>query len=168
MSLEVGSIVSGKVAKITNFGAFIKLTTGKTGLCHISEISSGFVKEVADVLQLDQEVSVKVLNINDDGKISLSIKQANPESSEPNKKPSRPNNDFKKKSFDQKKPYDQKREFSKKKDFSRPSRDFNNSFNSKPKEENFEDMLSGYMKNSSDKLKNMKKARSRKGNGFNR
>lgn len=167
MSLEVGSIVSGKVAKITNFGAFIKLADGKTGLCHISEISSGFVKEVADVLQLDQEVSVKVLNVNEDGKISLSIKQSSPESSDANRKPSRPNNDFKKKSFDQRKPQDQKRDY-KKKDFGRPPRDFNGYKDNKPKEENFEDMLTGYMKNSSDKLKNMKKARSRKGNGFNR
>lgn len=167
MSLDVGSIVSGKVAKITNFGAFIKLSDGKTGLCHISELSNGFVKEVSDVLQLDQEVSVKVLSVNDDGKISLSIKQALPES-EQNKKPSRPNNDFKKKNFDNRKNFDNKKDFSKKKDFSRPPRDFNNFRDNKPKEENFEDMLSGYMKNSSDKLKNMKKQRSRKGNGFNR
>lgn len=168
MSLEVGSIVSGKVAKITNFGAFIKFADGKTGLCHISELSSGFVKEVADVLQLDQEVSVKVLNVNEDGKISLSIKQASPESSDANRKPSRPNNDFKKKSFDQRKPYDQNRDFSKKKDFNRPPRDFNGYKDNKPKEENFEDMLTGYMKNSSEKLKTVKKARTRKGNGFNR
>jgi len=161
MSLDVGSIVSGKVAKITNFGAFIKLSDGKTGLCHISEISSGFVKEVADVLQLDQEVSVKVLKVNEDGKISLSIKQAQPKGSQPERAP-RPNNDYKKKSFEQKK------DFSGKKDFSRPPRDFNSFKENKPKEENFEDMLTGYMKNSSDKLKNMKKARSRKGNGFNR
>ncbi len=126
------------------------------------------LKEVADVLQLDQEVSVKVLSINEDGKISLSIKQASPESNDANGKPSRPNNDFKKKSFDQRKPYDQKKDFSKKKEFSRPPRDFAGARDSKPKEENFEDMLTGYMKNSSEKLKNVKKARSRKGNGFNR
>lgn len=162
MSLEVGSIVSGKVAKITNFGAFVKLSSGKTGLCHISEISSGFVKEVADVLQLDQEVSVKVLNINDDGKISLSIKQAQPAESQPNKRQSRPNNDFKKKrDF-------KKNDYKKKTDFSKSPSEFGAYKDNRPKEENFEDMLSGYLKNSSDKLKNMKKQRSRKGNGFNR
>lgn len=165
MSLDVGSIVSGKVAKITNFGAFIKLSEGKTGLCHISEISEGFVKEVADVLQLEQEVSVKVLNINDDGKISLSIKQAQPKSSKGEGRPARPNNDFKKKNFDGKRNFDRKKDFQKKNDFSRPPQEFKDN---KPREENFEDMLSGYLKNSTDKLKNMKKQRSRKGNGFNR
>ena len=167
MSLEVGSIVSGKVAKITNFGAFIKLSNGKTGLCHISEISSGFVKEVADVLQLDQEVSVKILNINDDGKISLSIKQAQPEESQPDKRQSRPNNDFKKKR-DFKKNDFKKNDFKKKSDFSKSPTEFGSYKDNKPKEENFEDMLSGYLKNSGDKLKNMKKQRSRRGNGFNR
>lgn len=162
MSLDVGSIVSGKVAKITNFGAFIKLTDGKTGLCHISELSNGFVKEVSDVLELNQEVNVKILNINDDGKISLSIKQALPKGSEPPKRGPKQGGDYKKKSYDHKKRFDQK------KDFSRPPREFNALKDNRPKEENFEDMLSGYLKNSSDKLKNMKKQRSRKGNGYNR
>ncbi|MBN2898933.1 MAG: S1 RNA-binding domain-containing protein [Clostridia bacterium] len=167
MSLEVGSIVSGKVAKITNFGAFVKLSDGKSGLCHISEISSGFVKEVADVLELNQEVSVKILNINEEGKISLSIKQAQPAESEPNNNVQKKNFD-KKRDFQKKADFQKKNDFQKKADFSRSPAEFGGYKDSKPKEENFEDMLSGYMKNSSDKLKNMKKVRSRKGNGFNR
>jgi len=155
MSLDVGAVVVGKVAKITKFGAFIKLPDGNTGLCHISEISSNFVKEVSDVLGVDDEVSVKVLSIGDDGKISLSIKQAAPEKSNP----SREKREFKK---------DFKKEF--KKDFKKPSRDFSRKpvIEEKERPADFEELLSGYMKSSSEKLKNMKKVRSRKGNGYNR
>lgn len=76
MQLEVGSIVDGKVTGITKFGAFVELPDGKVGLVHISEVSSTFVKEVKDYLKEGQEVKVKVLNISNDGKVGLSIKQA--------------------------------------------------------------------------------------------
>lgn len=75
MTLEVGAIVSGKVVSITKFGAFIDMD-GKTGLVHISEVASGFVKDINDVLKVGDEVKVKVLTINPDGKVSLSIRQA--------------------------------------------------------------------------------------------
>ncbi len=80
MQLEVGAIVDGKVTGITNFGAFVELPEGKTGLVHISEVASTFVKEVKDYLKEGQEVKVKVLSITDGGKIGLSIKQANNDS----------------------------------------------------------------------------------------
>ncbi len=76
MQLEVGSILTGKVTSITKFGAFIDLGEKKTGMVHISEISSTYVNEIREHLTEGQEVKVKVLNIGEDGKISLSIKKA--------------------------------------------------------------------------------------------
>ncbi len=75
MLVEVGNIVEGKVAGITNFGAFIQLPDGKTGLVHISEIAEEYVKDIKNHLKENQEVKVKVLSM-DNGKISLSIKKA--------------------------------------------------------------------------------------------
>ncbi|WRS28233.1 S1 RNA-binding domain-containing protein [Oscillospiraceae bacterium MB08-C2-2] len=76
MQLEVGTIIEGKVTGITKFGAFIELPGNKTGMVHISEVSTTYVKEISDFLKPDQQVKVKVLNIAGDGKISLSIKKA--------------------------------------------------------------------------------------------
>ena len=78
MQLEVGAILEGKVTGITKFGAFVELSEGKTGMVHISEIAPTFVKEIRDFLTENQTVKVKVLNIGEDGKISLSIKKAAP------------------------------------------------------------------------------------------
>ncbi len=75
MLVEVGNIVDGKVSGITNFGAFVQLSDGKTGLVHISEIADEYVKDIKDHLVENQEVRVKVLS-TDKGKISLSIKKA--------------------------------------------------------------------------------------------
>ena len=74
--LEIGSIVEGKVSGLTSFGAFVSLPDGKSGMVHISEVSTAFVKEIGDVLQVGQDVTVKVIGISDEGKISLSIKRA--------------------------------------------------------------------------------------------
>lgn len=76
MSIEVGSIVEGKVTGITNFGAFVELPNGKTGLVHISEVADAYVKDIRDYLQENETVEVKVINIRGD-KIGLSIKQVN-------------------------------------------------------------------------------------------
>ncbi|MFD1317796.1 S1 domain-containing RNA-binding protein [Loigolactobacillus zhaoyuanensis] len=76
MSIEVGAKVSGKVSGITNFGAFIDLGDRKTGLVHISEISDSYVKDIHDVLSVGDEVTVKVMSVGDDGKIGLSIRKA--------------------------------------------------------------------------------------------
>ena len=76
MPLEVGKIIEGKVIKITDFGAFVKINeTNEVGLVHISEVSSVYVKSVKDHLNLNDSVKVKVISIVD-GKINLSIKQA--------------------------------------------------------------------------------------------
>ena len=74
-TLEIGSIVEGTVARMTNFGAFVDLG-GVDGLVHISEISYDRVEKAADVLENGQKVNVKVLSVDQErGRISLSIKQ---------------------------------------------------------------------------------------------
>lgn len=76
MALEVGSIVEGKVSGITPFGAFIDLPGGQTGLVHISEVARDYVKDIKDHLSENQQVKVKILSLEKNGKISLSIKRA--------------------------------------------------------------------------------------------
>jgi len=76
MSLEVGSVVEGKVISITKFGAFIQLPDGNTGLVHISEVADQYVTNVSDFLKENQTVKVKVVSIDEKGKYSLSIKKA--------------------------------------------------------------------------------------------
>jgi S1 RNA binding domain protein len=83
MPVAVGEIVEGTVTGITNFGAFIQLPEGKSGLVHISEISHDYVEKVADYLKKDQKVKVKVLSVSKEGKISLSIRQAKPKTNRP-------------------------------------------------------------------------------------
>ena len=78
MSLKAGEIVEGVVKTITNFGAFIDLGNGVTGLVHISEVSDGYVKDVSEFLEQNQKVKVKVLAVDESNKkITLSIKKAN-------------------------------------------------------------------------------------------
>lgn len=78
MSLQVGAIVEGEVTGITNFGAFVQLPENKVGLIHISEVSNVYVKDVHDFLKEHDKVKVKVLSIDERGKIGLSIKQLTP------------------------------------------------------------------------------------------
>ena len=78
MALEVVAIVEGEVSGITNFGAFVQLPEGKVGLIHISEVSNVYVKDVHDFLKEKDKVTVKVLSIDEKGKIGLSIKQLMP------------------------------------------------------------------------------------------
>jgi S1 RNA binding domain protein len=132
MLLEVDKIVEGKVSGITSFGAFIQLPGGKTGLVHISEIAEEYVKDIKAHLKENQTVKVKVLSVDNNGKISLSIKQALP--SIPKVKSSRPID------IDWNKPNDE--------DLS------------------FEDRLAKFMKDSDEKLQDLKKSfESKRGNG---
>ncbi len=78
-SVEVGNVVEGVVTGITNFGAFVELPNGNTGLVHISEIADAYVHEVSDYVQHNDRIKVKVLSISENGeKIGLSLRQANP------------------------------------------------------------------------------------------
>ncbi|GIO28142.1 S1 domain-containing RNA-binding protein [Ornithinibacillus bavariensis] len=76
MSIEVGSKLQGKVTGITNFGAFVELGEGTTGLVHISEVADNYVKDINEHLSVGDQVEVKVINVEKDGKIGLSIKKA--------------------------------------------------------------------------------------------
>ncbi len=76
MPLEVGQIIEGKVTGITAFGAFVQLPEGKTGLVHISEVAQEYVKDIGSHLKENQIVKVKVLTVDLNGKVSLSIKKA--------------------------------------------------------------------------------------------
>jgi S1 RNA binding domain protein len=78
MEFEVGSIVTGKVTGITKFGAFVTLAPGKSGLVHISEIANSYVNDIREHLTEGQEVTVKVIGLDDSGRINLSIKAALP------------------------------------------------------------------------------------------
>jgi len=88
MVVEVGSIVQGKVTGITTFGAFVQLEDGRTGLVHISEIADAYVRDIRDYVKENDVVRVKVINVQD-GKIGLSIRQANGSPPERRRPPSR-------------------------------------------------------------------------------
>ena len=81
MALGAGEIVEGKVTGLTKFGAFVSLPEEKVGMIHISEVSTTYVKDIGEFLEKGQTVKVKVLNIDENGKISLSLKQV-PENAE--------------------------------------------------------------------------------------
>ncbi len=78
MPVKVGSILEGIVTGITNFGAFIQLPDGETGLVHISEVARVYVKDIRDFLKEKDKVTVKVISVDPQGKIGLSIKQVSP------------------------------------------------------------------------------------------
>lgn len=76
MELTPGTVLEGTVRSIASFGAFINLPEGKTGLVHISEVSRSYVTDIHQHLSEGQAVKVKVLNTDERGRLSLSIKQA--------------------------------------------------------------------------------------------
>ena len=90
MSIEVDSKLQGKVTGITNFGAFVELPNGSTGLVHISEVADSYVKDINEHFKVGDMVEVKVMNVGADGKIGLSIRRAKPESERPQQRPQRP------------------------------------------------------------------------------
>lgn len=82
MAVEIGAILEGKITGITNFGAFVELPDKTTGMVHISEVSSSFIKDIREKFTEGDEVKVKVLDINEKGKVALSIKKAQPQEEE--------------------------------------------------------------------------------------
>jgi polyribonucleotide nucleotidyltransferase len=76
--IKVGTIYDGKVVSTKDFGAFIELAPGTDGMCHISELADGFVKNVEDVVKIGDVVKVKVIMVDEQGRIKLSRKQAMP------------------------------------------------------------------------------------------
>jgi S1 RNA binding domain protein len=89
MSIEAGGKYQGKVTGITNFGAFIELPGGSTGLVHISEVADSYVKNINEFLTVGDEVTVKVMNVEKDGKVGLSIRKAKEQTSSSDKRPAR-------------------------------------------------------------------------------
>lgn len=79
MDLEIGSVYEGKVTGITKFGAFVQLPMGKSGMVHISEVANTFVDDINHYLKVGQTVSVKLMTIDQQGRINLSIKKALPQ-----------------------------------------------------------------------------------------
>jgi len=73
---EVGKIYDAKIVKLMNFGAFCEFMPGKEGLIHVSELSDKFVKNVEEAVKVGDEVKVKIIKVDDQGRINLSIKQA--------------------------------------------------------------------------------------------
>ena len=74
--VSVGNVIEGKVISVMPFGAFVDLGNKQSGLVHISEISSSYVKDINDHIKRGDVIKVKVIKIDDSGRISLSAKQA--------------------------------------------------------------------------------------------
>lgn len=153
MQVEVGSVLEGKVTGITNFGAFVELPGGQTGMVHISEVAAAFVTDIRQHLTENQKVKVKVLNVGEDGKISLSIKKALPETSaakpprtgggRPNRAPRKP--------------------------VVSPGRPGSFEWQSASAGSSFEDMMSHFKQTSDEKISDLKKSsEGRHGGGYSR
>jgi S1 RNA binding domain protein len=148
MSIEVGSKLQGKVTGITNFGAFVELPGGSTGLVHISEVADNYVKDINDHLKVGDQVEVKVINVEKDGKIGLSIKKAvdRPERPERPERPARPERSDR--------PYSQ-----------RPRGGGRGNDNRNARPENFESKMAKFLKDSEDRLSSLKRATESKRGG---
>jgi polyribonucleotide nucleotidyltransferase len=72
--IKVGTVFNGKVVSLKDFGAFVELAPGTDGMCHISELAEGYVKQVTDVVRIGDMIKVKVINVDDQGRIKLSRK----------------------------------------------------------------------------------------------
>ena len=76
MDFEVGEVLAGKVTGITKFGAFVTVAPGNSGLVHISEIAGAYVNDVRDHLTEGQDVTVKIIGVDQTGRMNLSIRAA--------------------------------------------------------------------------------------------
>lgn len=74
--VSVGNVLDGKVVSIMPFGAFVNIGDNQSGLVHISEVAADYVKDINDRLKVGDSVRVKVIKIDESGRINLSIKQA--------------------------------------------------------------------------------------------
>lgn len=144
MQLEVGSVLEGKVTGITKFGAFVELPGGKTGMVHISEIATSYVKEISDHLSMNDTVKVKVIGITPEGKISLSIKQAVPQPPQNARQRSAEGGDRPQRNFSRK-PREQSYGFERR----QPITSENMSF---------EDMISKFKQTSDDRMSDLKRS----------
>jgi polyribonucleotide nucleotidyltransferase len=75
-TVQVGKIYTGTVSSIKDFGAFVEILPGRDGLCHISELSSGFINDVGEICQVGDEMQVIVIDVDDNDRVKLSRRQA--------------------------------------------------------------------------------------------
>ncbi|MBQ3216983.1 MAG: S1 RNA-binding domain-containing protein [Oscillospiraceae bacterium] len=87
MDLRVGALLEGKVKTIARFGAFVELPDGSVGMVHVSEISYSYVDDIHALLKEGQTVKVKVLSLDEKGKIALSIKRTHEQARRPGSSP---------------------------------------------------------------------------------
>lgn len=134
MTIEIGSVMEGTVTGITKFGAFVELPDKKVGLVHISEVANEYVKDVNDFLKVQDKVNVKVLSVDAKGKIALSIKQTQAAPAKPN--------------------FHGKRDFHRKRDFHH-----NGGYDNHRRASSlsFEDKLSRFLKESDERLIDLKR-----------
>jgi S1 RNA binding domain protein len=118
---EIGSIIEGKVVKLLKYGVIVELPEGESGLVHISEIDNNFIQDVSDYFRENDQVEVKVIGIDDKGRLQLSVRQAQPDYVEMSRPPSRRRH------------------------------------RSREELDAFEDKLSGFMKQSSERLLDLKR-----------
>ncbi|MBS0187242.1 MAG: polyribonucleotide nucleotidyltransferase [Planctomycetes bacterium] len=88
--VKVGAVYTGKVVSVKDFGAFVELAPGTDGMCHISELAEGYVKSVTDVVKVGDTVKVKVILVDDQGRIKLSRKAVLIEEAKKNAPPAAP------------------------------------------------------------------------------
>lgn len=136
MAVEIGAILEGKVTGITNFGAFVEFPDKTTGMVHISEVSSSFIKDIHEKLSEGDTVKVKVIDINEKGKVALSIKKALPKEEEKESKPKRSGGERPKRSHPQV---------------------WTGTQRSEPQNMSFEDMMARFKSVSDEKMSDLKK-----------
>lgn len=139
MQSKVGEIYEGKVTGLTTFGAFVKLSNGETGMVHISEVAPVYVKDINEFLSDGQDVKVKVLAVNENNKISLSIKQAQPQA--PKTEPKSASDGG----------------FKKRPQRSNPPADFSRRSSAPAGPMSFEDMMSKFKADSEEKMSDLKR-----------
>ncbi len=145
MSIEVGSKLQGKVTGITHFGAFIELPGGNTGLVHISEVADNYVKDINEFLKVGDEVEVKVIAVEKDGKIGLSIRKAKEQPVEEQPRPQkRPQRDR-----DQERPGNRQ--------FGSRNNNSGNKHNQARPSISFEDKMNRFLKDSEERLASLKR-----------
>ena len=158
MAIEVGAILEGKVSGITKFGAFIDLPESKTGMVHISEVAPTFITEITDYVKVGETVKVKVLAVND-GKISLSMKQALPKEQQKRPQKQKPQRTSNRQPYKPAPPV-------------KSPGDYEWQSSRKANPSSFEDMMSRFKQTSEDKISDLKRGESRgysrRGNGNGR
>lgn len=140
MQIDIGSVYDGTVTGLTKFGAFVKLDNGTTGMVHISEVASEYVSDISQHLHEGDTVKVKVIEINEKGKVSLSIKKALPT---------------------EEKPKPQKPKFQNNRNADKGWKGVSQLENSAPM--SFEDMMAKFKAQSEDKMSDIKRSSDRRG-----